>query len=70
MHRLVLGGLKFTYLANHHAVGIITHSGRKFVFPLKKVQSNPKFRSQNGTSDGRISSNEVAEFIIKNRLLR
>lgn len=68
MHRLIIGKLKYTYLAGHHAVAIITHRGQKHQFPIEKVQSDPRFRVQNGTSDGRIAPQEVAAFILKRRI--
>ena len=68
MYRLIIGKLKYTYLVSHHVIAILTSTGQKYVFPLKKVQSNSKFRIQNGTADGRISAEEVAAFILRRHL--
>lgn len=68
MHNLEIVGMQFRYLAGIHSVGIISPRGRKYKFPLNVVQSNPKFRIQNGTSDSRIAPEEVAAFIAKHHL--
>jgi hypothetical protein len=68
MHNIEIAGLQFRYLAGIHSVGIISPRGRKYRFPLNTVQSNPRFRVQNGTSDGRVSPQEIADFILKRHL--
>jgi len=68
MYRLIIGGLKYTYLASHHVVAIITDKGHKYRFRIETVQSNPKYRIQNGTADARIAPEEVAAFILKHHL--
>ena len=68
LYKLDIGKLQYKYLASPHVIAIITPSRRIRKFPLYRVQSNPKFRVQNGTSDGIISPEEVAAFILRHRL--
>jgi hypothetical protein len=68
LYKLEIGKLKYKYLASPHVIAIITPNRKIRIYPLEKVQSNPKFRVQNGTSDGRIAPEEVAAFILRHRL--
>ena len=49
MYKLEIGKLKYKYLASPHVIAIITPNRKIRIYPLEKVQSNPKFRVQNGT---------------------
>jgi hypothetical protein len=68
LYKLEVGKLKYKYLASPHIIAIIAPSRKIRKYPLHVVQSNPKFRVQNGTSDGIISPEEVAAFILRHRL--
>jgi hypothetical protein len=68
LYKLDIGNLQYKYLASPHVIAIITPKRKKRVYKLEEVQSNPKFRIQNGTSDSIIAPEEVAAFILRRRL--
>lgn len=64
--------LKYRYLPGAYTVGIITPSRKKHLFPIHEVtgrKENHRQGTENGLADSRISPEEIAAFVIKNRLL-
>lgn len=66
MYRLEIGKRSYRYLVGSAVVAIITPEGKKYLRKLNEIQSSAEKRIQNGTSDGRLSPDEVADYILKN----
>lgn len=69
MYHIEVGGLKYLYLVGPYTIGIVTPSRKRYIVYLDKVR-DPRItdRPVNGMSDSRVTPEEVAGYVLTNRL--
>lgn len=70
MYTFEIGSLKYRYVVGSYNCGIITPSRKRIMVLLADIQ-NPSVRvdePKNGSADDRLSPEEVAAYVIANKL--
>jgi hypothetical protein len=71
MYHIEIGTLKYRYLVGTYTVGIITPSRKRHLLRIDQVTGRPagsRTGVNNGTADSRLTPEEVAEYVLKNKL--
>lgn len=70
MNRVKVGKWEFRYVVGNHSVGIISPTRKKHHITLTELHGAPNVRNgiNNGMSDDRATPEQVAAYIVKNRL--
>ena len=69
MQKITVGKLQFRYIVGANTVGIITSTGKKHIPRIAEVRQESTRPANNGTPDYRVTPEEVASYIINNRLV-
>lgn len=72
MYYIEVLGLKYRYLVGIHNVGIVSPTRKRYLRRIDEVSgraAGTRTGINNGTSDSRLTPEEVAAYVIKNKLL-